>query len=151
VSAMDPSMKVLWLERWNQPPSLRVQLKFPKQGFNDDAFYTWLNKATWWVQVCDSPPALFVEFSKIVFELSSSLLGYCKFVIFFVRNSSVLLCSWQWKHKIFSMVSCVIKRPPSTTNLMAGIQFPPFFMTLSRFAYHYGTRYSSANSQWRKK
>ena len=62
VSAMDPSMKVLWLERWNQPPSLRMQLKFPKQGFNDDVFYTWLNKATWWAQVCDHPPALFVEF-----------------------------------------------------------------------------------------
>ena len=24
VSAMEPSMKVLWLERWNQPPSLQV-------------------------------------------------------------------------------------------------------------------------------
>jgi len=48
VSAMDPSMKVLWqgTQRWNQPPNLRVQLKFPKQGFNDDAFYNWLNKAT---------------------------------------------------------------------------------------------------------
>ena len=65
VSAMDPSMKVLWLERWNQPSSLRVQLKFPKEGFNDDAFYTWLNKATWWAQVCDSNHALFVKFSKI--------------------------------------------------------------------------------------
>jgi len=51
VSAMDPSMKVLWLERWNQAPNLRVQLKFPKQGFNDDTFYHWLNKATWWAQV----------------------------------------------------------------------------------------------------
>ena len=150
VSAMDPSMKVLWLERWNQPTSLRVQLKFPKQGFNDDAFYTWLNKATWWAQVCDSPPALFVEFSKIVVELSSSLLVHCKFVVFCVHNSSVLLCSWQWKHKNFSMVSCVIKRPPSTINLMAGIQFPPFFIILSKFAFHYGTRHSSANSQWRK-
>jgi hypothetical protein len=121
VFAMDLSMKVLWFERWNQPPSLWVQLKFPKQGFNDDAFYTWLNKTTWWAQVCDSPPALFVEFSKIAFELSFSLLGHCKFVIFFVHNSYVLLCSWQWKHKSFSMVSCVIKRPPSTTYLMARI------------------------------
>jgi hypothetical protein len=69
MSAMDPSMKVLWLERWNQPLSLRVQLKFPKQGFNDDVFYTWLKKTTWWAQVCDSPPALVIEFSKIVFLL----------------------------------------------------------------------------------
>ena len=69
VSAMDPSMKVLWLECWNQPPSLRVQLKFSTQSFNDDVFYTWLNKATWWAQVCDFPLALFVEFLKIVFLL----------------------------------------------------------------------------------
>jgi hypothetical protein len=69
VSAMDPAMKVFWLERWNQPPSLRVQLKFPKQGFNDDVFYTLLKKVTWWAQVCDSPPALFIEFLKIVFVL----------------------------------------------------------------------------------
>ena len=34
VYAMDPSIKVFWLERWNQPPSLRIQLKFPKQGVN---------------------------------------------------------------------------------------------------------------------
>ena len=69
VFAMDHSMKVLWLERWNQPPSLRVQLKFPKQGFNDDAFYTWLNKATWWAQVCDSNPTIIVEYPILFFLL----------------------------------------------------------------------------------
>jgi len=58
VLAMDPSMKVLWLERWNQPPNLRVQLKFPKQGFNDDTYYHWLNKTTWWAQVWDSCDAI---------------------------------------------------------------------------------------------
>jgi hypothetical protein len=50
-SAMDPIMKVLWLERWNQPAKLRVQLRFPKPNFSDDTFLIWLHKATWWSQV----------------------------------------------------------------------------------------------------
>lgn len=50
-SVMDPIMKVLWLERWNQPAKLRVQLRFPKPNFSDDTFLIWLHKATWWSQV----------------------------------------------------------------------------------------------------
>lgn len=50
-STMDPSMKVLWLERWNLSPNLRVHLRFPKPGFNVDVFFDWLHKATWWAQV----------------------------------------------------------------------------------------------------
>jgi hypothetical protein len=36
--AMDPTMKVKWLERWNQSPTLREALKFPKPGFSDGVF-----------------------------------------------------------------------------------------------------------------
>jgi hypothetical protein len=50
-SAMDPSMKVKWIERWNQSPALREALKFPKPGFSDGVFPEWLHKATWWAQV----------------------------------------------------------------------------------------------------
>lgn len=48
---MDPFMKVFWLERWNQCPTIWVQLKFPKLGCNDDDFLQFLLKATWWAQV----------------------------------------------------------------------------------------------------
>lgn len=50
-SAMAPSMKVFWLERWNLPQTQRVQLKFPKVGFSDIVFGEWLHKATYWAQV----------------------------------------------------------------------------------------------------
>jgi hypothetical protein len=33
--AMDPSMKVKWIERWNQSPTLQEALKFPKPRFSD--------------------------------------------------------------------------------------------------------------------
>jgi hypothetical protein len=51
-SAMSPTMKVKWLQRWNQSATLREALKFPKPGFNDSMFPEWLQKATWWAQVC---------------------------------------------------------------------------------------------------
>jgi len=51
-SAMDTSMKIKWLQRWNSTPSLRESLKFPKPKFNDIEFPKWLHKATWWAQVC---------------------------------------------------------------------------------------------------
>jgi hypothetical protein len=51
-SAMSPTMKVKWLQRWNQSATLREALKFPKPGFNDSMFPEWLHKATWWVHVC---------------------------------------------------------------------------------------------------
>jgi hypothetical protein len=44
-------MKVKWLHRWNQSPSLREASKFPKPGFSDSMFLDWLHKATWWAQV----------------------------------------------------------------------------------------------------
>jgi hypothetical protein len=47
-SAMSPSMKVKWLQRWNQSPSLREALKFQKPNFNDSMFPNWLHKATCW-------------------------------------------------------------------------------------------------------
>ena len=50
-SAMVPTMKVKWLERWNQPSSLREQVRFPKSKFADHDFPEWLHKATWWSQV----------------------------------------------------------------------------------------------------
>jgi hypothetical protein len=50
-SAMNPNMKVKWLHRWNQSPSLCEALKFPKPGFNDNMFPDWLHKATRWAQV----------------------------------------------------------------------------------------------------
>ena len=51
VSAMQPSQKVKWLERWNKSASFRETQKFPKPGFNDADFVRWLHKATWWSQV----------------------------------------------------------------------------------------------------
>jgi hypothetical protein len=45
-SAMSPTMKVKWLQRWNQSATLREALKFPKPGFNDSMFPKWLHKAT---------------------------------------------------------------------------------------------------------
>jgi hypothetical protein len=50
-SAMDPLMKVKWIERWNLSPALRETFKFPKPGFSDSVFPDWLHKATWWAQV----------------------------------------------------------------------------------------------------
>jgi hypothetical protein len=50
-SAMDPAVKVKWLERWNKSPALREALKFPKPRFGDADFPEWLRKATWWSQV----------------------------------------------------------------------------------------------------
>jgi ribosomal protein L13E len=47
-SAMSPNMKVKWLHRCNQSPSLRKAMKFPKPGFSDNMFPDWLHKATWW-------------------------------------------------------------------------------------------------------
>jgi len=47
-SAMDTSMKIKWLERYNKSPSLREALKSPKSKFNDIDFSEWLYKATWW-------------------------------------------------------------------------------------------------------
>lgn len=58
--AMEPSMKVFWLERWNQPPPQRVQLKFPKLGFSDAVFGEWLHKATWWAQVSKNLTRVFI-------------------------------------------------------------------------------------------
>jgi hypothetical protein len=52
LSAMSPTMKVKWLQRWNQSATLRETLKFPKPGFNDSMFPKWLYKGTWWAQVC---------------------------------------------------------------------------------------------------
>jgi hypothetical protein len=45
-SAMDPFMKVKWIERWNLSPALRETFKFPKPGFSDSVFPDWLHKAT---------------------------------------------------------------------------------------------------------
>lgn len=50
-SAMDTSLKIKWLERWNNSHALREALKFPKPKFNDIDFFRWLHKATWWAQV----------------------------------------------------------------------------------------------------
>jgi hypothetical protein len=50
-SAMSPNMKMKWLHRWNQSPSLRKAMKFPKPSFSDNMFPDWLHKATWWAQV----------------------------------------------------------------------------------------------------
>ena len=50
-SAMDTSMKIKWLERWNNSLALREALKFPKPKFNDIEFPKWLHKATWWAHV----------------------------------------------------------------------------------------------------
>jgi hypothetical protein len=50
-STMSPNMKVKWLHRWNQSPSLREAMKFPKPSFSDNMFPDWLHKATWWAQV----------------------------------------------------------------------------------------------------
>jgi hypothetical protein len=46
-SAMDPSMKVKWIERWNQSHALCEALKFPKPRFSDGIVPEWLHKATW--------------------------------------------------------------------------------------------------------
>jgi hypothetical protein len=59
-SAMDISMKIKWLERWNKSPSLREALKFPKPKFSDIDFPEWLHKATWWAQVRTSVFFLFL-------------------------------------------------------------------------------------------
>jgi len=45
-SAMDTSMKIKWLERWNNSPSLHEAFKFPKPKFNNIDFPKWLHKAT---------------------------------------------------------------------------------------------------------
>jgi hypothetical protein len=37
-SAMDPFMKVKWIERWNLSPALRETFNFPKPGFSDSVF-----------------------------------------------------------------------------------------------------------------
>ena len=50
-SAMDTSMKINWLERWNSSPTLREALKFPKPKFSDLDFPKWLHKVTWWAHV----------------------------------------------------------------------------------------------------
>jgi hypothetical protein len=50
-SAMSRNMKVKWLHKWNQSPSLLKAMKFPKPGFSDNMFPDWLHKATWWAQV----------------------------------------------------------------------------------------------------
>jgi hypothetical protein len=39
------------VNRWNQSPSLREAMKFPKPGFSDNMFPDWLYKATWWAHV----------------------------------------------------------------------------------------------------
>ena len=50
-SAIDTSMTIKWLERWNSSPALREALKFYKPKFNDIEFPKWLHKATWWAHV----------------------------------------------------------------------------------------------------
>jgi len=46
-SAMDISMKIKWLEKWNKSLFLHEALKFPKPKFSDIDFLEWLHKATW--------------------------------------------------------------------------------------------------------
>lgn len=52
ISAMDLDTKLLWLERWNKPPKFRENQRFPKLGFSEQMYLNFLNKATWWSQVC---------------------------------------------------------------------------------------------------
>jgi len=49
-SAMDTSIKIKWLEKWNKSLSFREAFKFPKSKFNDINFSKWLHKAIWWAQ-----------------------------------------------------------------------------------------------------
>ena len=81
-SAMDTSMKIKWLERWNNSPTLREALKFPKPKFNDIDFPPWLHKATWWAQICNYP-SFFFDFFFIHISLLLISLIFFPIVQFF--------------------------------------------------------------------
>ena len=52
ISAMPTPMKIKWLQRWNMSEKMRESHRFPKKNFSDLVFSTWLQRATWWAQVC---------------------------------------------------------------------------------------------------
>ena len=131
-SAIDTSMKIKWLERWNGPPTLCEALKFLKPKFNNIEFSKWLHKSTWWAHV--------IIFSYIIF---GSFIFFASYFFYFFQSLKKywpLFYIWQLAIKTEKLFNATMANLDVSINYFLDNMYPflLFFIMWRQYACHYG-------------